>query len=96
MTQEEMQKMTRKEWRAYSKRMKVLAWKDKKFPQQTTLEEMRELTDWHLESAMRNYKSAEVFQNVAIVFLIIGGIANVVTIVFLILNVFLILKAIYR
>ena len=86
MTQEEMQKMTRKEWRAYNKRMKVLAWKDKKFPQQTTLEEMRELTDWHLESARRNYKSADTWLNAAFVFLIIGGIANVVAIVFVILK----------
>ena len=86
MTQEMMQKMTRKEWRAYSKRMKALAWKDKKFPQQTTLEEMRELTDWHWESARRNYKSADAWLNAAIVFLIIGGIANAVAIVFVILK----------
>lgn len=30
MTQEMMQKMTRKEWRAYSKRMKALERKDDK------------------------------------------------------------------
>lgn len=82
--------MTRKEWRAYNKRMKALERKDKKFPQRTTLEEMMELTDWYLESARRDNKSAKVWQKAAIVFLIIGGIANVVTIVFLIL------KAMYR
>ena len=35
MTQEEMERMTRKEWRAYNKRIKVLELEDKKFPQRT-------------------------------------------------------------
>lgn len=86
MTQEEMERMTRKEWRAYNKRMKVLELEDKKFPQRTSLEEMKELTDWHLESARRNNRSAEVLQNVALSFLVVSGIAQVVAIVFIILN----------
>lgn len=86
MTEEMMQKMTRKEWRAYNKRMKELAKKDKEFPQRTSFEEMKELTDWHLESARRNNRSAEVLQNVALSFLVVSGIAQVVTIVFIILN----------
>ena len=86
MTQEMMQKMTRKEWRAYCKHMKALEKRDKEFPQRTSLEEMKELTDWHLESARRNKKSAEVLQNVALSFFVVSGIAQVVAIVFIILN----------
>lgn len=86
MTQEMMQKMTRKEWSAYCKHMKALEKRDKEFPQRTSLEEMKELTDWHLESARRNNKSAEVLQNVALSFFVVSGIAQVVAIVFIILN----------
>ena len=55
--------MTRKEWRAYNKRMKELNKKSKEVPDQTTIEELKELTDWNLESARRNIKSAEVWLN---------------------------------
>lgn len=67
MTQEEMQKMTRKEWRAYNKRMKALDWKYKKSPQHTTLEEIRELTDWHWERARRFNEAAKVPEIISII-----------------------------
>lgn len=60
MTQEEMQKMTRKEWRAYSKRMKALERRDQKFPSLTTHEENRELIDWNWEKARRYNKAAKI------------------------------------
>lgn len=56
MTQEMMQKMTRKEWRVYNKRMKALEWKDIKFPQRTSLEEMNELRVWRKEKKYRQNK----------------------------------------
>lgn len=45
--------MTCEEWRAYNKRMKELAARDKKIPQLTTLEEKTMLTEWHLERALQ-------------------------------------------
>lgn len=60
MTQEMLQKMTRKEWRAYSKRMKALDKKSKEFPDQTTIEELKELTDWNWEKARRYDKAAKI------------------------------------
>lgn len=60
MTQEEMQKMTRKEWRAYSKRMKALERRDQKFPSLTTHEENRELIDWNWEKTRRYNKAAKI------------------------------------
>lgn len=85
MTQEEMKGMSRKEWRAYCKYMKVLEKRDKEF-HNLTIKELEDLTDWYLESARRNNRSAEVLQNVALSFLVVSGIAQVVAIVFIILN----------
>ena len=78
--------MTREEWRAYNKRMKALAARDKKIPQLTTLEEKTMLTEWHLERADRDEKIADKAFNIAIAFLIIAGVANVVSVVFNILT----------
>lgn len=55
MTQEELQAMPRKEWRAYCKRMKELDKKSKEFPERTTIEELKELTDWHREQRENVY-----------------------------------------
>ena len=85
MTEEEMKGMSRKEWRAYCKHMKALEKRDKEF-HNLTIKELEDLTDWYLESARRNNKSAEVLQNVALSFLIVSGIVQVVAIVFIILN----------
>lgn len=41
MTQEELQAMPRKEWRAYCKRMKALDKKSKEFPERTTIAELK-------------------------------------------------------
>ena len=72
--------MTQKEWRGYNKRMKTLAWKDKKFPQRTTLEEMNELTKWHIEKTKR-------YQNATIVPLTIAIVCQIITVTCLIIKV---------
>lgn len=77
--------MTRKEWRAYSKHMKVLEKRDKEF-HNLTIKELEDLTDWNWEKARRDEKSANTAFIVSIVFLVIGGVANVVAIVFKILT----------
>lgn len=59
--------MTRKEWRAYNKRMKEMNKKSKEFPDQTTVEELKELTDWHWEKARRYDKAAKIPQVISIV-----------------------------
>lgn len=73
--------MTRKEWRAYNKRMKALEWKNKKFPQRTTLEEMNELTKWYIEKAKRHQKAAIVPLTIAIVCQIIAVTCLIIKVV---------------
>lgn len=59
MTQEMMQKMTRKEWRAYCKHMKALEKRDKEF-HNLTIKELEDLTDWNWEKARRYDEAAKI------------------------------------
>lgn len=59
MTQEMMQKMTRKEWRAYCKHMKALEKRDKEF-HNLTIKELEDLTDWNWEKARRYGEAAKI------------------------------------
>ena len=67
MTQEELQAMPRKEWRAYCKRMKELDKKSKEFPERTTIKELKELTDWHWERTRRYGEAAKIPMIISIV-----------------------------
>lgn len=73
--------MTREEWRAYNKRMKALAARDKKIPRLTTLEEKTMLTEWHLERADRFLKATDAVLAVAILAQVIAAICLIVKIV---------------
>lgn len=86
MTQEMMEKMSREEWRAYCKRMKALDKRNKKFPKSVTTEERLALLDWHRKCAKRDEERPDIAFIIAIVSLIIGGIANVVAFVFNVLT----------
>lgn len=59
MTEEELQVMPRKEWRAYSKRMKALEKRDKAF-HNLTIKELKDLTNWNWEKARRYNDAAKI------------------------------------